>query len=247
MKISKNVDENYKKSIEFIRKASENNADLICFSELQLSPFFPQYRKKDVNEYLVPYDSKYIIGIQEACAKYGIYASPNLYIRQNGKNYDMSLLINDNGEIIGNQKMVNIANNKYFYENDYYFPGEDGFNVFDTEFGKIGIVVCYDRHFPESIRQEALKGANLIIIPTANATFEDTELFKWEIKVQAYHNNVNIAICNRVGRENNMDFCGESLICDYSGKTIALGSNSEEIIYGDVNLKNTKHKNFLKL
>lgn len=236
MKISQNIEKNYEKTLMFIKKASENNADLICFSELQLTPFFPQYPKKDANEYLMMHDSEYVMGIQKACAEYGIYASPNLYLRQNSKNYDMSFLIDCKGEIIGNQKMVNIANNKFFYEKDYYCPGEDGFNVFETEFGKIGIVVCYDRHFPESIMVEAKKGADLILIPAANTFQEDTELFKWEIKVQAYQNKVNIAMCNRVGTENEMDFSGESIICDRVGKTIALGSNDEEIIYGEVRL-----------
>lgn len=236
MKISKNINENLKKTISFIKKASENNADLICFSELQLTPFFPQYPKRDVKEYLMPYDSDYIYKIQKACAEYEIYASPNLYVCQNNKNYDMSFLINRNGEIIGNQKMVNIANNKYFHEKDYYAPSEEGFNVFDTEFGKIGIVVCYDRHYPKSIYLEAMKGAKLILVPTANTLQEDTELFKWEIKVQAWQNKVNIAMCNRVGKEDKMEFSGESIICDLNGKTISLGGHKEEIVYGGVNL-----------
>ena len=237
MKISKNINENLEKTVAFIRKASENDADLICFSELQLTPFFPQYPKRDASEYLMPYHSKHISKIQEACAEYEIYASPNLYINQKNKNYDMSFLINSSGEIIGNQKMVNIANNKYFYEKDYYTPSEEGFNVMETEFGKIGIVVCYDRHFPESIQQEAKDGAKLILIPTANTLQEDTEFFKWEIKNQARENKVNIAMCNRVGVEDKMSFSGESIICDSTGKTVSLAGNQEEILYGKINLK----------
>ena len=91
----------------------------------------------------------------------------------------MCLFIDNNGKIIGNQKMVHIARLEYFYEQDYYTPSEEGFNVFDTEFGKIGIVICFDRHYPESIRTSVLKGAELILIPTANTIDEPKELFKW--------------------------------------------------------------------
>lgn len=122
----------------------------------------------------------------------------------------MSLLIGDHGEIIGRQKMVHIAQCENFYEQSYYTPSEEGFQVFDTPFGKIGIVVCFDRHYPESIRTEALRGAELVIIPTANTKAEPSELFQWEIRVQAFQNSVNIAMCNRVGNEGGMVFSGES-------------------------------------
>ena len=85
--------------------------------------------------------------------------------------------------------MVHIAQAENFYEQDYYTPSDDGFKVFDTEFGKVGIVICYDRHLPESIRTCVLKGADLIIIPTANTKSEPMEMLNgkfvfrlWKIK-----------------------------------------------------------------
>ena len=74
-------------------------------------------------------------------------------------------------------------------------PSEDGFKVFDTPFGKVGIVICFDRHLPESIRTCTLKGAQLIIIPTANTLAEPLEMFEWELRVQAFQNNVFVAMC----------------------------------------------------
>lgn len=198
MKMSSDMDENLNKSLEFIRSAAENGADIICFPEVQLSPFFAQYEGKDASKYLITEDHRYVKEIRTLCKELKIYAAPNFYISENGKSYDMSLLIDDKGEIIGRQKMVHIAQCKRFYEQDYYTPSEEGFQVFDTKFGKIGIVVCFDRHYPESIRTQALKGADLIIIPTANTKSEPSEMFIWEIKVQAYQNSVNIAMCNRV-------------------------------------------------
>ena len=79
--------------------------------------------------------------------------------------------------------MEHIAQNKNFYEQDYYTPAKDEFKVFSTPFGKIGIVICFDRHLPENIRTCALKGADLVIVPTANTKAEPMELFEWEIRV----------------------------------------------------------------
>ena len=86
-------------------------------------------------------------------------------------------------------------------ECDYYTPSEEGFQVFTTEFGKIGIVICFDRHLPESIRSCAAQGADLVIVPTANTKAEPLEMFEWEMRVQAYQNQTFVAMCNRVGKE----------------------------------------------
>lgn len=107
-------------------------------------------------------------------------------VEKDGRRYDTSLLIDDAGMLLGEQKMVHIAQAACFYEQDYYTPSEEGFRVFDTPIGKIGIVVCFDRHYPESIRTEALKGAELILVPTVNTKDEPSELFQWEIRIQAY-------------------------------------------------------------
>jgi len=88
-------------------------------------------------------------------------------------------------------------------------------------------VVCFDRHYPESIRTEALRGAELIIIPTANTKSEPSELFQWEIRVQAFQNYVNIAMCNRVGTEDQMEFSGESVVVDYNGNVITCADDRE--------------------
>ncbi|MGN0552213.1 MAG: carbon-nitrogen hydrolase family protein [Oscillospiraceae bacterium] len=239
MKMSSDMDENLNKSLELIRSAAENGADIICFPEVQLSPFFAQYKGKDAAEYLITEDSRYVKEIRTLCRESKIYAAPNFYISENGRNYDMSLLIDDKGEIIGRQKMVHIAQCENFYEQDYYTPSEEGFRVFDTKFGKIGIVVCFDRHYPESIRTQALKGADLIIIPTANTKSEPSEMFIWEIKVQAYQNSVNIAMCNRVGVEDKMEFSGESIVADHNGNTVLLADDSEGLFMTDISLSDT--------
>ena len=239
MKNEGTIKDNLDKSIEFIRQASENHASLILFPKVQLTEFFPEYKGKDVSQYRLKLDSKEVKMLQSASKRYNIISVPNIYLEEE-KNYDASLLIRKDGEIKGIQKMVHIAQARQFYEQDYYTPSNDGFKIFDIEYGKIGIVVCFDRHYPESIRTEALMGADLILIPTVNTKNEPSEMFEWELRVQAFHNSVSIAMCNRVGQESEMNFSGESIVVNPNGEVIKKAGDQEEIIYVDIDLSDSK-------
>ena len=236
MRMSEDLEQNYQKALEQIALAAKEGAQLIVFPEVQLSPFFPQYEGRDASGYVIGWDSPVIQTFCDACRGNGIYASPNFYVEKNEKRYDMSFLIDNHGKLLGTQEMVHIAQAACFYEQDYYTPSEEGFRVFDTELGKIGIVVCFDRHYPESIRTEALCGAELILVPTANTKDEPSELFQWEIKIQAFQNSVNVAKCNRVGLEDGMEFSGESIVTDYNGDTVALAGDDETLLFAEVDL-----------
>lgn len=236
MKNEGTIKKNLEKSILLIKEAARNSADIILFPEVQLTEFFPQYEKKDVTKYRLCIDSEEIKTLQNVCKEEHIIAIPNIYLEENDNAYDASLFIDCEGNIKGTQKMVHIAQAKQFYERDYYTPSDDGFKVFDTEFGKFGIVVCFDRHYPESIRTEALMGADLILIPTVNTKAEPSEMFEWELRVQAFQNSVAIAMCNRVGVEDAMEFSGESIVVDANGDVIAKADDKEQIIYVDIDL-----------
>ncbi len=236
MKISANMEDNFNKSIQMMKKAALEGAKLICFPEVQLTPFFAQYENADVSSYVLKENDRYITEMCKACKELKIYASPNFYIEENGKRYDMSFLIDDSGNITGRQKMVHVAQCENFYEQSYYTPSEEGFRVFDTPLGKIGIVVCFDRHYPESIRTEALRGAELIIIPTANTKAEPSEMFRWEIRVQAFQNSVNVVVCNRVGTEGKMEFSGESIVVDCNGNITACADSGEQLLIAETDL-----------
>ncbi|MDO4622338.1 MAG: carbon-nitrogen hydrolase family protein [Eubacteriales bacterium] len=236
MKMSSSMEENQRKSLEAIREAAENGADLIVFPEIQYCTFFPQYEKQDASVCAMTEEHPFVRQIKDACAKYHIMAAPNIYLLKNEKYYDATLLIDSDGTLIGLQKMVHIAQAEEFYEQDYYTPSEEGFQVFRTPFGKIGIVVCFDRHYPESIRTEALLGADLILIPTANTMREPSEMFEWEIRVQAFQNSAAVVMCNRVGKEGNMEFSGESLAVGPNGEVLAKADEKEQILYAETDL-----------
>jgi predicted amidohydrolase len=133
--------------------------------------------------------------------------------------------------------MVHIAQAEQFYEQDYYAPSDTGFQVFHTEWGKIGIVVCFDRHYPESIRTESLMGAELILIPTVNTKSEPLEMFQWEVRVQAFQNSVAIAMCNRVGTEGQMEFAGESIVTDANGNVVTMADDTEQLLMAEIDLQ----------
>lgn len=228
---------NLQKSLDYIKEAAENNADLVLFPEVQLTEFFPQYRNRDAEAYKTDINSDIIRKFRESCKENKIMAVPNVYLSENGNAYDASVLISKDGDIIGTQKMVHIAEAEKFFEQDYYTESDDGFKVFDTEFGRIGVVVCFDRHYPESMRTEALMGADLILIPTVNTKAEPTEMFEWEIRVQSFQNIVFTAVCNRVGQEGEMDFCGESIVIDPNGNVIIKADDREQILYAEIDLK----------
>lgn len=237
MSMAASTDENLNKSLRFMEQAAEKGADLIFFPEVQLSPFFPQYEKQDANAYLIDETHPAIQAIRDKCRELSIYASPNVYLLQNGKRFDASLFIDNQGNICGISKMVHIVQCECFYEQDYYSKSDDGFHVYDTPFGKIGIVICFDRHLPESIRTCAKKGAELIIIPTANLTTEPLEMFSWEVRVQAMQNTVFAAMCNRVGAEGSIAFAGQSLAADPLGNLLVKADDREQLVIIDLPLQ----------
>lgn len=232
--MSEDINENLQKSLKYCDKAKDS--DLLFFPEIQLSPFFPQYEKRNVDKYCLKIESEQVKALSNKAREYNYYFSPNIYLEENNNRYDASLWIEPDGTIKDISKMVHIAQAEKFFEQDYYTPANDGFKVFNTPFGKIGIVICYDRHLPESIRTCTIMGANLIIVPTANTKAEPLEMFEWEMRVQAMQNQVFVAMCNRVGKEGDMDFAGESLVIGPRGDVIVKADDKEQLLVCDIDL-----------
>jgi len=172
-------------------------------------------------------------------------------VRIGEKIFSGACLINEHGQIVSVSTKKHIVRTDHFYEQDYYAPGDGGFEAAETSIGKIGTVVCFDRHYPESYRDLALKGADLIVIPVGNETEEPQDIFEWEIRIGAFASSVNVLMCNRVGREGKMDFSGNSLFAGPDGQVIARADGTEQILLADLDLENTAKKraenNYMKL
>ena len=227
---------NLAKALGFVRLAGREMADFVIFPELCLSPFFPQRAGQDVARYAMRLEDHCIQELRAACSRSTIAASPNVYLEEGERRFDASLMIGSDGNVQGVSKMVHIAQLPGFYEQDYYSPSDTGFRTYRAPFGTIGIVVCFDRHFPESIRTCALRGACLIVIPTANTIDEPREMFEWELRTAAFHNGVYVAMCNRVGAENGVVYCGESIVVDPDGNLLTKADGTETLIVTDVDL-----------
>lgn len=238
MSMENEISANLDKSLRYCDMAKES--DLVFFPEIQLTPFFPQYPNRCVDQYCMELEDVALQRLVQKAKEHQYYLSPNVYLKSDGARYDASLWITPDGAVQDVAKMVHIAQNKNFYEQDYYTPAKDGFKVFSTPFGKIGIVICFDRHLPESIRTCALKGADLVIVPTANTKAEPMELFEWEMRVQAMQNQVFIAMCNRVGTEDQMQFAGESIVIDPRGNVLAKAEDEEQLLTCEIDLHEVK-------
>lgn len=235
-RISEDVFVNLQHTLHAMQRAAQDGASLVCFPELQFSPFFPQYPRKPADPYLFSINHEAVRSLCEKCRQLKLVAVPNFYLLENDSRYDASPVIDADGAILGISKMVHIVQAACFFEQDYYEPAVDGFQVYETSIGRIGVVICFDRHFPESIRTCVLKGAQLIVIPTANTKIEPMKAFEWEVRIAAMQNGVFIAMCNRVGVEGDMDFAGESLVAGPGGELIVKAGDADQILYADIDL-----------
>ncbi len=149
----------------------------------------------------------------------------SLFERDGDRCYDTSPVIDADGTLLGRTRMVHITEFAGFHEQGYYAPGDLGVPVYNTRAGRVGVAICYDRHFPEVMRGLALGGADLVIVPQAGTVGEWPEgLYEAEVRVAAFQNGYFVALCNRVGREESLDFAGESFVCGPDGVVLAIGS-----------------------
>ena len=149
----------------------------------------------------------------------------NLYEREGDQTFDSSPVIDADGTLLGVTRMIHITEYPCFHEQGYYTPGDKGAPVFKTKAGTIGVAICYDRHFPEYMRALAVNGADLVIVPQAGAVDEWPEgLYEAEMRVAAFQNGYFTALCNRVGKEDCLDFAGESFVCGPDGEVMARGA-----------------------
>jgi N-carbamoylputrescine amidase len=134
--------------------------------------------------------------------------------------------------------MVHITDYPCFHEQGYYTPGDTGAPVYETRAGRIGVAICYDRHYPEYMRALALAGADLVVVPQAGAVGEWPEgLYEGEMRVAAFQNGYYVALCNRVGAEECLTFAGESFVTAPDGIVVARASaGADTILFADLDL-----------
>jgi predicted amidohydrolase len=242
-KASASKEQNVQNGVEALKKAAESGAKIISFSELAFLKFFPQksstIKPLEIAE-SIPGPTTDIFS--KLAQELNVVIILNLYEKDRDCTYDSSPVIDADGKILGTTRMIHITDYSCFHEKDFYTPGNNGAPVYETKFGKIGVAICYDRHYPEYMRKLAIEGAEIVIVPQAGAVGEWPEgLYEAEMRVSAFQNGYFTALCNRVGEEECLTFSGESFVCDPEGNVIArAGLGTEEILYCDVDLNKCK-------
>ena len=222
--------ENIRTACRLVRQAAAAGGQVVLLPELFERPYFCQERRYEYYEYAqTAEENPAVRHFSRVAAELGIVIPVSFYEKEVNNTYNSVAVLDADGKNLGVYRKTHIPDDHYYQEKFYFTPGDTGFKVFDTEYGKVGVVICYDRHLPESIRTCVLKGADLIIIPTANTKAEPMEMFEWEVRVQAMENQVFVAMCNRVGKEDNMDFSGKSLVVDPKGEDICKADDSEPL------------------
>ncbi len=252
MSMGKNPNDNLKKAVSWIDKASKKRADVICLPELFRSQYFCQV--EDIKNFelaeTIPGETTEVIG--KTAKKNGVVVIVPLFEkRAAGVYHNSSVIIDDKGKITGLYRKMHIPDDPAYYEKFYFTPGDLGFKSFKTRFGNIGTLICWDQWYPEGARITALQGAEVLFYPTAIGwhPHEKKEHGKAQFEswmtVQRGHaiaNGVYVAAVNRVGTEKQIkdsagiQFWGSSFIADPQGVILAQASvDKEEILLAEIN------------
>jgi predicted amidohydrolase len=228
---------NLKKGLANAKEAIQNGAQIIVFPELAFTRFFPQKRLKGNRmAHAEPIPGPTTNIFSDLAAKHGVVIVLNLFEQDGSKAFDSSPVIDADGSLLGTTRMMHITQYESFFEQDYYDPGDSGAQVYDTKFGRIGVCICYDRHYPEYLRSMALNDAQLVVIPQAGAAGEwPAGVFEAELQAGSFQHGFFMALSNRVGKEEVLTFAGESIITDPRGQLIAQAPPAvDAILYADL-------------
>lgn len=211
-----------------IAQAAERGADLICFPEMGFQPFFPRHRADPrYFDWAEPVpDGPTVKRLQQLARDAGIVVISNLFERAApGEYYNCTPVIDADGTFKGLSRMTHIAEAPGFNEKFYYRPGDGGFRVFDTAAGRLGIAICYDRHYPEQLRILALRGCDILLVPLAAISREQWSMFEMELQVASFQNQFFSVVVNRAGHEGEMEFIGRSFVTNPYGEVIGRAAD----------------------
>ncbi len=238
---------NLKRTLDGIEEAATRGAKIICTQELFRSRYFCQVEEVERFELAEPIPGPTSEALCEAARRLGVVLIGSLFERRaEGIYHNTAVVIDADGSLLGRYRKMHIPDDPLYHEKFYFTPGDLGFPSFQTRFGRIGVLICWDQWFPEAARLCALAGAQILFYPTAigwqfdeGPAVDAAQHDAWET-VQRGHavaNGVFVAAANRVGREGGIQFFGQSFVADPSGGLLARASSEEEeILMAEVDL-----------
>lgn len=244
---SSNWSENFAATAAEIEKAAKDGASLICLQELFTSQYFCQSEDHQHFELAESIPGRTTEKLAELARQHGVVIVAGLFERRApGLFHNSAIVIEKDGQIVGHYRKMHIPDDPFFYEKFYFTPGDLGFQAFPTSAGRIGVCICWDQWFPESARLTALRGAEILVFPTAigwleedKAAYGESQRTAWQtmMRSHAIANGVFVVAPNRVGLEGHIEFWGSSFISDPYGQLLVVGSeNQSETLLADCDL-----------
>jgi len=239
-------EKNLEHAIRVIREASAKGARIVCLQELFRSRYFCREE-----------DTKYFSLAEEipgpttdklcrlAAELETVIIAPLFEKRAEGIYHNTAVVIDADGSIAGRYRKMHIPDDPCFYEKFYFTPGDTGFESFPTRYGRVGVLICWDQWFPEAARLCALSGAQFLFYPTAigfqnaDAGEAQKQHAAWETmqRSHAVANGVFVAAVNRVGREDDLQFWGQSFVCDPFGEVLArAAADRDQLLIAECDL-----------
>ena len=248
MKCTWEIEDNISKAKELINAAAKKGANIILIQELFQTPYFGIEYDEKIFNLAKPFKDNSVINEMAELAKQLNVVLPVSYFEvENNAYYNAIAIIDADGKILGNYRKSHIPDGPGYLEKYYFNPGNTGFKVWNTKFGKIGVGICWDQWFPEAARIMALKGAEILLYPTAigdepRSKYDSSGAWQRVMQGHAAANVIPVVASNRIGTETvqgqSNGFYGSSFICDRSGLMLAEASrDKEEIIAAEIDIK----------
>jgi N-carbamoylputrescine amidase len=249
MACSKNSKDNIDKAVNIIESAAKKGANVVLIQELFETQYFCKDQKEELFELAKPFEDNPTINLMSKVAKDNNVVLPiSFFEKANKAHFNTIAMIDSDGTIMGKYRKSHIPDGPGYQEKFYFNPGNTGFKVWDTKFCKVGVGICWDQWSSEAAKIMALKGAEVILYPTAiggepdnNDDFDSSDMWQRAMIGHAAVNQVPIVASNRIGSEEGYEisnfFYGRSFITDFTGEIKAEASrDKEEILIAKIDL-----------
>lgn len=235
-----NTNDNLNKAISRITEAALKGANIVCLQELFSSLYFCQTNDQKYFSLAESIPGPTSEKLAQCAKQNKVVLVASLFEKEKTNYYNTAIVIDQEGKLLGKYRKMHIPDDlKNHYSEMYYFkPGDLGYPVFETIYGKIGVLVCWDQWYPEAARMLAVKGAQIIFYPTSigwpgeeSKTFQGKIEFDAWVTIQRSHaiaNTIFVGVANRCGKENQIDFWGGSFFCGPFGEILTQASHNKE-------------------